>query len=144
MSSQTKETSFESYIATILTECSGWTPGSNADWDVDRALFPAQVLAFLQETQPKAWKEMKALHGAGLKPLILNTLIKELDLKGMLHVLRHGFKFYGKTFRHGVLQARPRAERRSAGALRKEPAHGHAPGAMPSGQARYGRSCCSP
>ena len=29
----------------------------------------------------------------------LNTLVKELDLKGTLHILRHGFKFYGKTFR---------------------------------------------
>jgi type I restriction enzyme R subunit len=95
MSSQTKE----SYIATILTERSGWVPASNAEWDVDRAMFPERVLAFLQDTQPKAWAEMKGLHGAGLEPLLLNTLAKELDLKGMLHVLRHGFKFYGKTFR---------------------------------------------
>src|SRR5262249_37900300 len=99
MSSHTKETSFEGYVATILTESSGWALSSNAEWDVDRALFPARILAFLQKTQPKVWEEMKALHGAGLEPLVLNTLTKELDLKGMLHVLRHGFKFYGKTFR---------------------------------------------
>ena len=30
---------------------------------------------------------------------ITAALVKELDLKGSLHVLRHGFKFYGKTFR---------------------------------------------
>ena len=30
---------------------------------------------------------------------MLDTLSKELELKGTLHVLRHGFKCYGKTFR---------------------------------------------
>ena len=34
-----------------------------------------------------------------MESLLLNTLVKELDSKGSLHVLRHGFKFYGKTFR---------------------------------------------
>ena len=41
---------------------------------------------------------MAALHGANLDPAITETLAKELDLKGSLHVLRHGFKFFGKTF----------------------------------------------
>jgi type I restriction enzyme R subunit len=39
------------------------------------------------------------LTGHAAQSLLLNTLVKELELKGMLHVLRHGFKFYGKTFR---------------------------------------------
>lgn len=30
---------------------------------------------------------------------MLDSLAKELDIKGTLHVLRHGFKCYGKTFR---------------------------------------------
>jgi ribosomal protein L7/L12 len=34
-----------------------------------------------------------------LESLLITTLAKELDAKGSLHVLRHGFKFYGKTFR---------------------------------------------
>ncbi len=42
---------------------------------------------------------MQALHGVGLERLLIDALVKELDLKGTLHVLRHGFKFYGKTFR---------------------------------------------
>ena len=42
---------------------------------------------------------MRALHGAGLESMLIGALVKELDLKGTLHVLRHGFKFYGKTFR---------------------------------------------
>ena len=97
--SQTNERAFETYVEEILLTRGGWKSGSNAEWDKERALFPAQVFAFIQATQEKLWGEMKTLHAAGLEPLLLGTLVKELDAKGSLHVLRHGFKFYGKTFR---------------------------------------------
>ena len=97
--SQTNERAFETYVEEILLTRGGWKSGSNAEWDKERALFPAQVFAFIQATQEKLWEEMKTLHAAGLEPLLLGTLVKELDAKGSLHVLRHGFKFYGKTFR---------------------------------------------
>ncbi len=96
---QTTEKAFESYVQEILLKQGRWTVGNISEWDKERALFPARVAAFLQETQPKLWAEMRALHGAGLEKLIVDGLVKELDLKGALHVLRHGFKFYGKTFR---------------------------------------------
>lgn len=96
---QISEFAFESHVETILRDRSGWHTGSTAEWDQERALFPARVIAFLQDSQPKLWAQMQSLHGAGLDPLLLNTLVKELELKGTLHVLRHGFKFYGKTFR---------------------------------------------
>src|SRR5476649_425443 len=98
MPAQTTELAFETYVGEILI-ANGWVPGSNAGWDKERALFPLQVFAFLQRTQSDLWDEMKRLHASGLEPLILTTLVKELDAKGSLHVLRHGFKFYGKTFR---------------------------------------------
>lgn len=99
MSAQTNERAFESYVEEILLTKAGWKRGALAEWDKERALFPAKVIAFLQDTQPKVWAEMVALHGAGLEPLLIATLVKELESKGSLHVLRHGFKFYGKTFR---------------------------------------------
>ena len=97
--SQTDETAFESYLEETLLERGDWQRGDNAAWDVEQALFPAQVNAFLEATQPKLWAEMRTLHAEGLEPLLLGALVKELDIKGTLHVLRHGFKFYGKTFR---------------------------------------------
>jgi type I restriction enzyme R subunit len=96
--SQTNERAFETYVEEILLTKGGWKSGSNAEWDKERALFPAQVFAFIQDTQPKLWGEMRALLAEGLEPLLLTALVKELDTKGSLHVLRHGFKFYGKTF----------------------------------------------
>jgi len=95
---QTNEKAFESYVAAILHQ-HGWEVVPVEEWDVEQALFPARVCAFLQATQPKLWAGMRALHAAGLENLIINALVKELDLKGTLHVQRHGFKFYGKIFR---------------------------------------------
>ena len=97
--SQTDETAFESYLEDTLLERGGWQRGDTAEWDVERALFPTRVCAFLEATQPKLWSEMRTLHADGLEALLLGALVKELDIKGTLHVLRHGFKFYGKTFR---------------------------------------------
>lgn len=99
MPGQTTERAFETYVEEILLTKGGWKSGSNGEWDKERALFPAQVFAFIADTQPKLWAEMQTLHAAGLEALLLNSLVKELDAKGSLHVLRHGFKFYGKTFR---------------------------------------------
>ena len=97
MSSQTNEFAFETTVESMLLD-GGWRQGDREEWDVDRALFPARALAFIQDTQPELWAEMAALHGANLDSAITETLAKELDLKGSLHVLRHGFKFFGKTF----------------------------------------------
>ena len=47
---QTNERAFETYVEEILLTRGGWKSGSNAEWDKDRALFPAQVFAFVQET----------------------------------------------------------------------------------------------
>lgn len=99
MSGQTHERAFEVHVEEMLLGQGGWRAGTNAEWDVERALFPPRVVAFLEATQPKLWAEMRALHGNALDDLVVKALAKELDLKGMLHVLRHGFKFYGKIFR---------------------------------------------
>jgi len=98
MSRQTNERAFETHVEQILAKV-GWQNGTNSEWSVEHALFPARVFAFLEATQPKLWSDMRALHGAGLEKLLLGGLVKELDLKGSIHVLRHGFKFHGKTFR---------------------------------------------
>ena len=65
--SQTNERAFETYVEKILYTQIGWQSGTNAEWDVERALFPARVFAFLKDTQPKLWAEMRALHAAGLE-----------------------------------------------------------------------------
>lgn len=97
--SRTNEKSFETYLEEILHKQNSWQQGSKNDWDKETALFPSHVFSFIQETQPKEWAEFQKLHGTQLEPMLIKTLIKELDLKGSLAVLRHGFKFYGKELK---------------------------------------------
>lgn len=99
MSGQTTERVFEFHVEDLLLKQCGWLPGTNAEWDKARALFPARAFAFIEATQPKLWIEMAAQHGSNLQPMLIDALGKELNIKGSLHVLRHGFKFYGKLFR---------------------------------------------
>lgn len=94
----THEKAFEAYIQETLA-ARGWQVGSAAAWDKERAFFPDYVLAFIQATQPTLWQQMAALHGGELSAKLIDSLVKERDTKGTLHVVRHGFKFYGKTFK---------------------------------------------
>ncbi|QID16146.1 type I restriction endonuclease subunit R [Nitrogeniibacter mangrovi] len=95
---QTTEKAFESYVAQMLL-AKGWQQGVVSGWDKELALFPQAITDFIAETQPQLWEAMRGQHGTQLEPMLLATLVKELAIKGSLHVLRHGFKFYGKTFR---------------------------------------------
>ncbi len=68
-------------------------------FDKARALDTAELLTFIQQTQPKPWASLQAVHGAETERIVIDHLVKELDTKGMLKVLRQGFKCYGKTLR---------------------------------------------
>jgi len=94
----TTEKAFEAYIQETMGD-RGWITGSNLLWDKQKALFPDHILSFIQGTQGKLWVQMEKLHGSELSAKLIETLVKERDTKGTLHILRHGFKFYGKTFK---------------------------------------------
>lgn len=99
---QTQEKAFEAHVQDLLRERGGWRQGDAAGdgWDVGRALFRGRVAAFLRATQPELWDSLERLHGAPVLPtLVVEALAKELDLKGTLNVLRHGFKLSGRTLR---------------------------------------------
>ena len=68
-------------------------------YDEALALFPEDVAGFLKDSQPAKWEALKACSGRKTVTTVLDSLSKELEIKGTLHVLRHGFKCYGKTFR---------------------------------------------
>ncbi|MGE5340000.1 MAG: type I restriction endonuclease subunit R [Candidatus Omnitrophota bacterium] len=91
------EKTFEAYIQETMST-NGWIPGSNTLWDKQNALFPHYITAFVKDTQPTEWSRMEKDLGTELPDKFIDTLIKERNLKGTLHILRHGFKFYGKMF----------------------------------------------
>jgi len=95
-----KEISFELEICQHLA-ANGWlyaapgTEGDAAGYDRTRALFPADVLAWVQATQPKAWEVLVKNHGAKAADTLLARLRDQLDQRGTLDVLRHGVELLG-------------------------------------------------
>ena len=83
----------------IEAELAGFDNRSPTSYDETLALFPNDVSGFLNDSQPAKWRGLETLLGHKTTATALSSLSKELELKGTLHVLRHGFKCYGKTFR---------------------------------------------
>ena len=98
MSSHT-EFDFEKAIQSGLTGSGGYEARKPKKFNEEHALFPDDVSGFLRESQPTKWRVLESLLGAKVESTVLDALSKELALKGTLHVLRHGFKCYGKTLR---------------------------------------------
>jgi len=128
----TIEKAFEAYIQDTMAE-RGWIVGTNALWDKKQALFPSYLLAFIKETQPDLWQQMELLHKTELPAKLTEAFIKERDSKGTLHVIRHGFKFYGKNFKlayfkpaHALVpEASDLFEKNTLHVTRQAPCHPH-------------------
>ena len=91
-----KEISFESEICQHLAD-HGWlyAEGDAASYDRARALSPADVLAWVQTTQPKAWDTLTKNHGTKAGDTLLTRLRDQLDQRGTLDVLRQGIELLG-------------------------------------------------
>ncbi len=91
----------------------GWlyaAPGSEGDsrsYDTPRALYPADLIAWLQATQPQAWETLVKNHGGAAEAILLDRLRKALDTQGTLDVLRHGFDMLGLRAPLRMAQFRP-------------------------------------
>ncbi len=59
-----KEINFETEICEHLATAGWLYSDSSADYDRKLALFPADVLAWVQTTQPVAWDALTKNHGA--------------------------------------------------------------------------------
>lgn len=93
------ENAFEAAIELGLVANGGYRTRQPADYDETLALFPDDVIGFIQDSQPKRWEQLEALLADKTRATLLDALAKELSTKGTLHVLRHGFKCYGKSLR---------------------------------------------
>lgn len=93
------EHDFESAIEKELVAHGGYEKREPKAFDEALALFPEDVIGFMQASQPERWSRLEALLGERTRATVLEALTAELRDKGALHVLRHGFKCYGKTLR---------------------------------------------
>jgi type I restriction enzyme, R subunit len=90
------EISFETEICHYLSQ-NGWLyqEGDAAGYDRERAVFPADVVAWVKETQPEAWETLVKNHGTQAEATLLMRLRDQLDQRGTLDVLRHGIELLG-------------------------------------------------
>ena len=103
-----KEIEFENDICAYLA-AQGWlyAEGDAAHYDRARALFPADVVAWVQATQPKAWESLHKNHGNAADALLLDRLRKQLDDRGTLDVIRHGIELLGLRQQLAMAQFKP-------------------------------------
>lgn len=91
-----KEVEFENDICKYLL-IHGWRYEKDDAQRFDRAhaLFPEDLRAWIQSTQPKAWGAIVKSHGHAAETTLLDRLRKQLDDRGTLDVLRHGIEMIG-------------------------------------------------
>ncbi|MDO9012218.1 MAG: type I restriction endonuclease [Gallionella sp.] len=91
-----KEIEFENDICAHLA-AHDWLYADNdyTGYDRARAMFPADIVAWVQDTQPKAWDALSKSHGAAAEAVLLDRIRKQLDDRGTLDVLRHGIELLG-------------------------------------------------
>ena len=101
------EIEFENEICEHLA-ANGWLYSPSDDgYDRARALFPEDALAWVQETQPKAWDAIVKNHGSNAADTLLSRLRDSLDQRGTLDVLRHGIELLGLRGKLPLAQFKP-------------------------------------
>ncbi|RLL73044.1 type I restriction endonuclease subunit R [Paenirhodobacter hankyongi] len=104
-----REIGFEEQICADLA-AQGWLyaePGQAGDarsYDRVLALYPEDLIAWAEATQPRAWAEALARHGL---PAILARIRKQLDARGTLDLLRQGVEIVGLRAPLMLAQFRP-------------------------------------
>ncbi|WP_066710883.1 type I restriction endonuclease subunit R [Sphingomonas adhaesiva] len=103
-----KEVRFEDEICAHLG-AHGWLydPGSAAHYDRKRALFATDLVAWVQETQPKVWESLSRSHGSGAEAALLDRVRKQIDGRGTLDVIRHGVEMVGVRGMISLAQFKP-------------------------------------
>ncbi|GAA4355952.1 DEAD/DEAH box helicase family protein [Hymenobacter saemangeumensis] len=94
----TSEAAFESVIEAEML-ASGYQPLPAAGYQPERAMFGAEVLAFIERSQPREWAKLGQMLSERRDEQVLTDLSRWLDQHGCLATLRHGFKCYGRLLR---------------------------------------------
>jgi type I restriction enzyme R subunit len=106
----TRENIFQNDIIAQM-KASGWQLGSAKDYDRDSALYPSDVLSFVQTTQADEWDKFCQIYPIDSEQKFIELLVaqlKKVDINstdqasrsyGTLGVLRHGLKIRNARFK---------------------------------------------
>lgn len=78
----------------------GWLLGESKNYDKELALYPEDLINFVQTTQPEQWKKQLKIHAKNPEEALLKTVVRDLSAsnKGTLWVLRNLVKDRGAKF----------------------------------------------
>ncbi len=95
----TSEKNFESNIESFFLSPAGGYTRCEDSYDPKLGLYKDTLIRFIKETQPKAWQRFANLNAADPEKKFCLAFNNACDMVGVLHVLRHGFKHRGVSFR---------------------------------------------
>lgn len=89
-----REKYFEEYIVKQLA-ARGWQVGETSGYDQNQALYPQDLVAWLQSSQPRSWEKLVAGNGDRATATLMDRLAQALGKEGTVNILRRGIKLAG-------------------------------------------------
>lgn len=95
----TNEKRFEEDIETFLVSEEGGYTKTTDTYDPNCGLYVNTLINFIQATQPKEWARFENANKVNPIGKFIQAFNMACDTDGLIHVLRHGFKHRGISFR---------------------------------------------
>ena len=89
-----REKHFEAYVVEQLQK-RGWQVGDTRHYDTERALYPDDLVAWLEATQADKWAKFQKDHAGKAREALMDRVAKALEADGTMQVLRRGFAVAG-------------------------------------------------
>ncbi|MCH8533253.1 MAG: DEAD/DEAH box helicase family protein [Saccharospirillum sp.] len=89
-----RERVFQNDILSALAQ-QGWLVGKASGYDTVHALYPEDLIGYFQEAWPERWEKFCKGNPQNPEKVLIQKTVRELEKKGTLDVLRHGFKIPG-------------------------------------------------
>lgn len=98
MAIECDEKRFEKDIHSYMLKYGGYTKGDMGTYDKEKAIDMDKLISFIKNTQPKAWSRFEKQCNFDAQKKFYKVLNDEIEEHGLIHVLRHGFKYRGIKF----------------------------------------------
>lgn len=89
-----RERFFQNDIIKALS-AQGWLVGKASEYDRAHALYPEDLIGYFKEAWPERWEKFCKSNPQNPEKVFVQKTVRELERKGTLDVLRHGFKVPG-------------------------------------------------
>ncbi|RLJ19609.1 restriction endonuclease subunit R [bacterium endosymbiont of Escarpia laminata] len=95
---KSKERIFQDDILTQLQE-QGWLLGKSSHYNQELALYPEDVISYVNESQPEQWQKFSKHYPQDPQAALLKSVANQLDKRGTLWLLRNPLKDRGAKIR---------------------------------------------